>query len=1185
MKRIITLLAIACCAFGTVNSQVVINEFSFANYTNYAIGGQYEDWVEFYNPSGAPVNIGGFWLSDRFTNPQKWQIPANTTVPANGFRIVLVSGTGDYNPNYLGQLNTNFRLTQTAGEELVFTTSSGTILEVYDFDDISPNQMNHSWGRSTNGGPNWVIFTNPTPNASNGGNSGTAYAARPQFNLEAGHYGGPISVELTSPDPNVQIRYTTNGNDPVAGSTLYTGPINLSTTTVLRAAAFPTAPGTLPSFISTNTYFFGNDTHSITTVSVSGNQIGNGLWTGDERCHIEFFGPGGVFQAEATGDSNEHGNDSNAYGQRGFDYITRDEMGYDNEVALPIFTTSDRQGFERLIFKAAANDNYPFSNGGAHIRDAYVQELSILGGLELDERKTHSCIVYLNGSYWGVYEVREKVDDVDFTDYYFNQPRGFLDFLKTWGGTWAEYGTNTDWVTLRNFITSNNMANAANYEYVLTQLNTNSLIDYFIINTYIVSMDWLNWNTAWWRGRHPNGSARQWRYTLWDMDASFGHYVNYTGIPSTSANSSPCQIQNMNNVGGQGHIPMLNALFNNPNFEADYINRYAMYSNTIFSCERMIEVLDSMIAVIQPEMQRQIQRWGGTMNGWNNNVNSLRNFINTRCNVITNGIANCYDVVPYTVTFEIDGEGKIIIVETPLNYTDAPWQGTYFGPDVPIPIQALVEDGGGGLCGSFQGWEITSGQGIIADPLSPTTTMTIQSNVTLVAHFGSPTGGPAAIVTDVSPIGAGIVTVDGVAGASYPAQTPFDPGSEITLTATANEWYEFVGWQQGQTQLSPDTSSPTVTLQSCNSDTVTALFNWIPNYQLTVMIEPFNAGTITMDGALLTLPWSSTLLGGVQHSFSTSPASELFEFEYWTLNNHVLSPSVLNTDVFFTLNATDTLVAVYRSIPLYPLTVLVQPAGAGRIEMDGTELTLPHTEILMSEVTYGFYTESNSIWNVFEYWTTLNHDLAPDDTSPYVMLNLMAPETLVAVYRVIPHHNLTVRVEPQLSGTVIFGNGLMTETELTGVYEGNIPMSFAATPDAYWRFVGWKSSSGHFISPNQTASSVTISLTANDTITAYFEKEPFTYYVPNSFTPNGDGVNDAFGVASNAIDPDDYRLMIFNRWGEKLFDTTDPTKFWDGSHQGGEYYVEDGVYVYRLRIKNIHDSEIKELTGSIMMFR
>ncbi|MFN8699747.1 MAG: CotH kinase family protein [Flavobacteriales bacterium] len=1169
----------------TVRGQVVVNEFCFANYTDYTISGENEDWVEFFNPGGAAFDISGYWLSDNAANPQKWEIPAGTTVPANGYRMVLITGHGDYDPNYLGNLNTNFKLTQTAGEELVFSNTVGTPLETYDFDVITPNQANQSWGRSTNGGANWVIFTDPSPNASNSGPNGTAYAVRPTFSQEAGYYGAPISVTITTTEPGATIYYTLNGNDPTNASTLYTGPINLNATTVLKAVVYSGNSGILRSFISTNTYFFGADTHTIYTVSVSGDQIGNGAWNGDEACVIELFGPNGVFITEARGDSNEHGNDSNAYGQRGFDYITRDALGYDNEIEHPIFHHSDRDGYERIIFKAAANDNYPFS-GGAHVRDAYVHELSVLGDLKMDERKTESCIVYLNGQYWGVYEMREKVDDIDYTDHYFDQPEGFVDFMKTWGGTWAEYGSGADWNALVNFVTTNDMTNDANYQYVLTQYNTHSLIDYFIMNTYIVSMDWLNWNTAWWRGRHPDGDARRWRYTLWDMDASFGHYVNYTGIPNTSPNSDPCQIEDMGNVGGQGHVPVLNALFDNEDFTADYINRYAMHSNTIFSCETMIAVLDSMIAVIEPEMTRQCQRWGGSVAGWQSAVQELRDFIEARCaDEIIGGLEDCYDVTAYTVTIQIEGEGTMQIVQTEISAPDAPWSGTYFA-DLPIPIEALVEDAGQ-LCGTFQGWQIVSGTATIEDPLSDSTSMTIGSDVTLLAIFGSPAEGPVILSTDMNIAGAGTIEVNGTLNTTYPTETTFDPGSAVTLTATPNQWYEFIEWQANHSSLDPNETEPEVTMQSCVSDTVIAVFEWIPNYSLTVMVEPAGAGTITMDGTPLTLPYTEQLLGEENYAFVTAPTNVAYEFEYWTLNNHVLNPNEFSMNVSFTLSANDTLVAVYRTIPSYPLTVMVEPEGAGTVVMDGTLLTLPYTEVLLTEETHFFETDPTSIWSVFSHWEWESdaHVINPDEFAQDISFTFMEEETLVAVYTIIPHSTITVKVEPAFSGTVQFADGLVTESEISDEFEHDVPLTFFATPDAYWRFVGWKSSAGNIITPNDLSAIMGVSFNETDTITAYFEKEPFAYYLPNSFTPNNDGTNDVFGLVSNAIDPNDYRLMVFNRWGEKLFDSTDPDEVWDGSHQDGDFYVEDGVYIYHLRVKSIHEAEPKEITGSLTLFR
>jgi hypothetical protein len=825
LSRLALIVLIAFGCLTAARAQVVLNEFCFSNYTDWNLGGEYEDWVEFYNPTATAFNISGYYLSDNINNPMKWQIPAGTTVPAFGYRLILVSGTGLYNPNYLGQLNTSFKVTQTAGEEVVFSNTIGTVLESYDFDVITPLQANHSWGRSTDGAPTWVIFTNPSQGAANSGPIGAAYAAAPVFSQQAGYYSAPITVSISTPEPSATIRYTTNGSIPTAASTLYTGPISLSGTTVLRAVTFSSNGFILRSTVSTNTYFFGADVHTLPTVSVCGNAIGDGYWPwgADEVCNIEFFAAGGVFQTEAFGDSNEHGNDSNAYGQRGFDYITRDALGYDHEVHLPIFHHTDRQSYERLIFKAAANDNYPFS-GGAHLRDSYVSELSILGDLKLDERKTESCIVYLNGQYWGVYDVREKVDDIDYTDYYYDQPEGFVDYLKTWGGTWTEYGSGADWTALVNFITTNDMSIQANYDYVVTQYNTHSLIDYFVLNGYVICTDWLNWNTSWWRGRHPLGDARRWRYALWDNDATFGHYINYTGVPSTAPTADPCQVEGIGNPGGQGHVPVLNALFNNDQFFADYIQRYAAHSNTIFSCERMIEVLDSMANVIDPEMTRQCNRWGGTKADWLVSVQEIRDFILARCNdEIIGGIEDCYDVTAFDVTVQVQGMGDIELMDIELDETNSPWSGTFFG-GLSTEINADVDANGlNDDCMEFINWQIVAGTGTITNPTSPETTFSFDTNVTLQANFQVPAD-PIELFTDVFPAGGGTIELNGSLQPAYPGTESLVSGTDVGLVAIPALGYEFVGWQSVNGTLLGDTASISNTFSSCYGDSIFAVF-------------------------------------------------------------------------------------------------------------------------------------------------------------------------------------------------------------------------------------------------------------------------------------------------------------------------------------------------------------------------
>ncbi|MBK7344996.1 MAG: CotH kinase family protein [Saprospiraceae bacterium] len=693
-------------------AQVVINEFSAANMTTIPdISGEYEDWIELYNPGPGAANLSGYHLSDRVNNPTKWVIPNGVSIPAGGFMVFFAS---DRNGLVAGQYHTNFKITQTDPKEaVVLADPAGTILDVHDLD--IPNQQNHSWCRFPNGGP-WNLGTTPTPGASNN-STYTTYAPTPAADLEAGYYPGAISVALTSTLPGT-IRYTTDGSTPGAGSPVYAGPISVSSTRILRWYLIPSDPTIHPSNRETNSYFIGPDKHDIKVISICGNNLPT-LLTGSSitpQGTFELFSETGTFIDEASGEYNKHGNDSWAYAQRGIDYITRDQMGVDDEIHFPLFPLQNRKDFQRLILKAAANDNYPFVNG-AHIRDAYVHELAQRAQMNLDVRSYEPCILYVNGNYWGVYEIREKVDDKDYIKRYYNLEENQVDFIKTWGGTWAEYGTTANWNTLRSYILANDMTNPANFQYVADRLDMLSLADYFIINIHTVCKDWLNWNTAWWGGDDGQGNLVKWRYTLWDMDATFGHYINYTNVPNTGPTADPCDIESLpNNSDPQSHIDVLMKLFDNPEFHDLYINRYADLNNTALSCSAMINVLDELIARIEPEMPRQITRWGGTMAAWQAEVQELRDFILSRCVEIEDGLTDCYQLSgPHELTVIVmpQGSPNNVRINT-LNPTQYPFRGKYYG-GTDLDLTALPDPDW-----TFVRWETDSfdlGPDLMANPV------------------------------------------------------------------------------------------------------------------------------------------------------------------------------------------------------------------------------------------------------------------------------------------------------------------------------------------------------------------------------------------------------------------------------------------------------------------------------------
>lgn len=720
------------------HAQVVINEFSASNLTQFADNYQdFEDWIELYNPGAATVSLSGFYLSDDTANALKYQIPNNVNITAGGYVRFWCSGRNlTAGTNY----HTNFKLKQTknSNEYIVLTNPSGVLVDSV---KIRKTQLGHSRGRTTNGAATWSIFTVPTPNASN--NTATPYsdyADRPDFDFFPGFYTSPLTLTITCTEPGATIRYTIDGTLPTASSPIYTAPISLSTTKVVKAITYSTNPAVLPSFLEFGTYFF-NVSHSFPIVSIAATSLtnlANGSGTLEPKGSFELFDTTGNRVANTYGEFNRHGQDSWVLSQRSLDFISRDEMGYNHSVEHQIFASTPRSSFQKLILRAAGDDNYPADHrpaneGSAHIRDAYIQNMAVEGGLNLDVRRGSKCIVYLNGNYWGIYDIRDNPDDHDYTDYYYGQDKYNLYFIETWGNTWAEYGgaaALNSWNSFYSYAMGANMNDPAAYQYVMDRYDATSLVDYVLVNSFTVCSDWLNYNTGWWRGLDSTGTHLKWGYMLWDNDATFGHYINYTGIANTGPNATPCQVESLSGSSDpKGHIALLNKLRTNPTFNRYYINRQIDLWNTVFSCDNMLSTLDSIINILSPEMTAHANRWNGTYTEWYNNAMDLRDFVSTRCNNMSSGLMNCYSLTgPYQLTLNTDPVGAGTVQLNSLNISNFPWTGTYFG-NIQTSISANANSGY-----TFNGW--TPGAQVFNPGVTaPGVTFTLSSADSIIAHF------------------------------------------------------------------------------------------------------------------------------------------------------------------------------------------------------------------------------------------------------------------------------------------------------------------------------------------------------------------------------------------------------------------------------------------------------------------
>ncbi|HPR62778.1 MAG TPA: CotH kinase family protein [Thermoanaerobaculia bacterium] len=148
---------------GTYSAIVFINEVMADNdstITDPDGNGGYPDWFEIYNPGVLDIDLGGMYLTDDPTDPTAWQVPTGVVVEAGGFILFWADNDEEQGPTH-----TSFKLSADGESVGLFDTDGTTLIDLITF---GPQSSDISYGRSVDGGPNWVFFDHPTPGTSNG---------------------------------------------------------------------------------------------------------------------------------------------------------------------------------------------------------------------------------------------------------------------------------------------------------------------------------------------------------------------------------------------------------------------------------------------------------------------------------------------------------------------------------------------------------------------------------------------------------------------------------------------------------------------------------------------------------------------------------------------------------------------------------------------------------------------------------------------------------------------------------------------------------------------------------------------------------------------------------------------------------------------------------------------------------
>ncbi len=660
----------------------------------------YSPWVELYNAGSSNVNIGGYYISDDENNPLKWRIPPGTSISANGFAIFWCD-------NMNTGRHANFSL-DSEGEDVVLSNGAGILLDKISY----PKQLtNISYGRITNGTGTWAYLSVPTAGSGNNATTASQQLTKPNFSVSGGRYSSTVQVSLSHSNPAAEIRFTTNGSEPNINSSKFSTPIPVSQTQTLKAKAF--LNGFLPGETETQTYFINEHTFSLPVISIStrpdylyDNTIGiyvegtNGAggycsnkpvnWNQDWERHavFEYYDKNGTRLFNQSVDIRIGGNCSRNQAQKSFAIKARDKYG-SNIMNYKFFSKSVNQ-FGGLMLRNSGNDfNITM------FRDAFMQALPV-GQMDVDYMDYQPTILYLNGQYMGIQNLREKID-ADFIESNYNVDKDDLDLIETYEN--ALEGSANAYKNYKNTLAGMNRTTQASYNYIDQHIDVQEFINYLVAEIYFANTDWPGNNMKFWRDASVNG---KFRWILWDTDFGFALYQDsswptHPTLNFVTATNGPDW---PNPPWSTQHIRML---LENPIFRERFIQTMNTALNTTFQPDRVISMINQFQSRIATEMPYHKARWWGDMNGWNYEVQRMRDFAISRNTFMRQHMAEFFGLngTVNISTAVKQGEGKFRMNEVT---ADANPSQRYFR-NLPVRIEPVPA-----LGYAFKEWRIKKTQ-------------------------------------------------------------------------------------------------------------------------------------------------------------------------------------------------------------------------------------------------------------------------------------------------------------------------------------------------------------------------------------------------------------------------------------------------------------------------------------------
>ncbi|MBQ6715618.1 MAG: lamin tail domain-containing protein [Clostridia bacterium] len=638
--------------FAAQNATGVYFNEVMASTTQTNSSGQSYDWIEIYNRSGHTVDLSGWGISDEADKPRKWQFPDGSSVSSGQYLGVLMSGLDKKEGSYY---HAGFKLSSTEGATLVLSMPDGTIVDRV---PLTYQYSNISYGR-INGQSGFYYMTATTPLTANAQSGYMSRLLAPTFSVKGGTFSSitPFTVSLTAepgatiyytldsstPDPaNLNGSYYTMDNDSrnvyYPSSTfyqthIYSEPIPVYTSTVIRAIAVK--DGKITSLVNTQSYLLGVS-HTMDVISLVMDPID--LWDRNQGLYV--FGPNALASSpygsidkganfwmswekdaniEMYSTSGEtllsqgcgvklHGQFSRKEAQKAFKIVARSKYGV-NRFYYPLFEHRDYTEYQSFVLRSSGQDW-----DRTRMRDSILTYLS--EGSSVMYQDTALAIVYLNGEYWGHYNLRERINTFSICQWegWDESVKDSMDLLKA--NTSVMQGSNKDWLEIKEWYEKNGIETEEELAYIKQYIDVDNYLEYIAIQMYGGNPDLLNVKK--YKSDEIDG---KWRWVLFDTDWGFHHDTN-----------SPNRWLTPGGMGTDKKTDnsLFIALMKNPVCKDQFLTYFAEHLATTWSTENVSRLIHERAALLEPEIDQHLARWNISRSVYDSEMRTMLRWVEKR---------------------------------------------------------------------------------------------------------------------------------------------------------------------------------------------------------------------------------------------------------------------------------------------------------------------------------------------------------------------------------------------------------------------------------------------------------------------------------------------------------------------------------------------------------------------------